>query len=588
MRTSTFRLLAFVLAASATHGVAQTVVPPAPPAAESAAPSAPPAAEPVAPPLAEHAVPSAPAEPAAVVSEPTGTHSAMATKTKDPSGRDTLSVDFPDEDVRNILRNVADLFELNLVIPETLQGKASIKLRDVSWRQIFQVVLNPIGYTYIEDGNIIKVVSNENLQQEPVSTEVFVINNARAADIMPTITSLVDTAAGGKIVVDARSNSLVITERPSRMNRIRPIVEQLDHATDQVMIESKFVEVTDRDVKNLGINWSSLQKYNISAGPFNKTYKNTDGHLNSSGNTENNTDVPFMQNGYEKADTLATRNNPNINPNDPNHGIGPKYTIDPATGVTTYSDIGPSSTLSNTITSSMAQLTSAVFDADQFKLVLSALQSQDQTKVISNPTIVTLNNTEATINVGEERPIPSYTFSEQTGTFQVSGFTWKAIGVLLKVTPQVNARGLIKLTVSPEVSQANGSVIFGGASGTTIPIIATRKAITQVSLKDGYTMALGGLLTQNGTKNETKVPVLGSLPVLGRLFRSNGRDTTTSNLIIFITAKSISSDGAPVEQIFDSSRIRELDMRREDLPGYRDGSDPFIKAPIAATATDKK
>src|ERR1019366_9655533 len=84
-------------------------------------------------------------------------------------GKDTLSVDFPDEEIRNILRNVAELFDLNLVIPETLQGKTSVKLHDVTWRQIFQVVLSPVGYAFIEDGNIIKIVSNESLAQEPVS-----------------------------------------------------------------------------------------------------------------------------------------------------------------------------------------------------------------------------------------------------------------------------------------------------------------------------------------------------------------------------------------------------------------------------------
>src|SRR5688500_10870039 len=189
-----------------------------------------------------------------------------ASRTRDAAGRDTLSVDFPDEDLRNILRNVADLVELNIIMTETLQGKTTIKLRDVTWRQIVQSVLAPVNYTYVEDGNIIKIISNDSLLQEPVSTDVFLINYARASDILPTINSLVDAAAGGKIVVDARSNSLVITERPSRMNRIRPIIEQLDRATDQVMIESKFVEVTDSDVKNIGVNWSSLAAYQLNAG----------------------------------------------------------------------------------------------------------------------------------------------------------------------------------------------------------------------------------------------------------------------------------------------------------------------------------
>src|SRR6478735_1882731 len=201
--------------------------------------------------------------------------------------KDTLSVDFPDEDFKTILCNVADLFELNLVVPDTLTGKTSIKLRDVSWRQIFQVVLSPVGYSYIEEGNIIKIVSNESLQQEPAATEVFILNNAKAADIKPTVDGLVDAAGGGKIVIDNRSNALVITERPSRMGRIRAIIEQLDRATDQVMIETKFVEVTDRDVRNIGVNWASLQGMQVGVGNIQSTWIRSRGQDNSDGSTSN-------------------------------------------------------------------------------------------------------------------------------------------------------------------------------------------------------------------------------------------------------------------------------------------------------------
>ncbi len=490
-------------------------------------------------------------------------------KGKSSSGYDTLSVDFPDEEIRMILRNVADLFELNLIIPETLQGRASIKLRDVSWRQIFESVLDPVGYTYIEDANIIKVVSKESLNDEPVTTEVFMLNFARAADVMPTVSSLVDPARG-KIMVDGRSNSLVITERPTRMNRIRPILEKLDRATDQVMIESKFVEVTDEDTKNVGINWSSLKAYNVSAGPFSRSYSNENGRVTSRERTESNIDVPYMRDGYNRAADVAGV---------PRGTIGPPRQVDSDTGAITYPDLGPGSKDASNYTGDLSRLTTAVFNADKFGVVLSALQTLNNTKVVSNPTVVTLNNTEATINVGEERPIPNYAYSEQTGTFQISGFTYKPIGVILKVTPQVNAQGLIKLTVSPEVSQTTSSVSFGGASATEIPVISTRKATTQVSLKDGYTMAIGGLLTQNLIKGETKVPVLGSIPGLGRLFRSDSKDTTTKNLIIFITAKSINAEGASSEEIFSSEQIRQLNMRKEDLPGHRDGSDPWVKDP---------
>jgi type II secretory pathway component GspD/PulD (secretin) len=199
---------------------------------------------------------------------------------KGAPGKDTLTVDFADEEIRSILRDVAELFDLNMVIPDTLQGKTSVKLHDVTWRQILQVVLTPVGYTFVEDGNIIKIVSNESVNQEPVSTEIFVINYAKAADIQPTVATLVEAAAGGKIVIDARTNSLVITERPSRMKRIRPVIDQLDRPTDQVMIESKFVEISNNDIKNIGVNWSSLSGYNVTATPGSQgiyTYQNTYG-----------------------------------------------------------------------------------------------------------------------------------------------------------------------------------------------------------------------------------------------------------------------------------------------------------------------
>ena len=223
-----------------------------------------------------------------------------------------------------------------------------------------------------------------------------------------------------------------------------------------------------------------------------------------------------------------------------------------------------------------ARTLNAVFSASEFRLVLSALQSQTQVKIVSNPTVVTLNNSEAVINVGQERPIPRYQYNQQTGNLEVNGFDFKPIGVILKVTPQVNAAGRIKLTVAPEVSQSINNVVF---NGNQIPIIDTRKTATTVSLADGYTMGIGGLLTSSSSDGGNRVPFLGAIPGIGRLFRSENKREETTNLIIFITAKTLSADGAPVEKVFDSERVRGLNLRREDLPGHRDGSDPFVKDP---------
>jgi len=519
--------------------------------------------------------------------------------------KDTLSVDFPDEDIKTILRNVADLFELNLVVPDTVTGKTTIKMHDVTWRQIFHNILAPINYTYVEEGNIIKIVSNDTLQQEPGTTEVFILNNAKAADIKPTIDGLVDAATGGKIVIDGRSNALVITERPSRMNRIRGIIEQLDKATDQVMIESKFVEVTDRDIRNIGVNWASLQGQNLSVGKISQAWSKTGGQTRTTtdGNTITYTTNPPITgpNGQFATSTIDLPSGkvsglPATVPGSTGYSnfVHGKDAVAPVAGangvpgipgtpatpdtMTAFDTVNNLMTLTNT--GGTSRLASAVFSASDFNVIVSALKTQNNTKIVSNPTVVTLNNTEATLNVGQEFPIPSYTYNSERGTFEVSGFTYKPIGIILKVTPQVNAQGIIKLSLEPEVSQRNGETTFNGAA---LPIVATRKAKTQVSLKDGYTMGIGGLISASTNHGGTKVPVLGNIPVLGRLFSSKSVDDESTNLLIFITAKTVTSDGAAPEEVFDPRAIKAVGMSREDLPGNRAAKGTNLFAPAPAT-----
>ena len=575
LQTSVFALLALLPTARV---VAQATPAPAAAPAAAAAPA-----------------PAAPPPAVTITAKPEDAAAqGAATKGKDAAGRDALSVDFPDMDIREILRNVADLFELNIIIPESLQGKTTIKLRDVTWRQIFTSVLEPVGYTFVEEGNIIKIITKESVDMEPVVTEIFLINYAKASDIAPIVTSLIDPAKGGKIVIDARTNSLVITERPTRITKMKPIIEQLDRATDQVMIESKFVEVFDSDVKNIGVNWSSLAAYQLHVGNITNTVDRSRGQTSSSGFDRNDTTRLNTINGINNSnivnDTSGTASGSNTGVTiTSTNGTPTSTSTTGSTGNITANSTttiinGTTGNSTNTVDNALSllgsltntgetnRLLSAVFSASDFNVVLSALQQVQRSKIVNNPTIVTLNNTPASINIGQERPIPSYTYNQQTGAYAISGFTYKPIGVILKVTPQVNARGDVKLTVEPEVSQSTRDVDFQGAS---IPVVETRKASTTVSLKDGYTMGIGGLLTSTNRNGASKVPVLGNLPVLGRLFRSDNKNEETTNLIIFITAKTMSANGAPLEQVFESGRLRNLELTPKDLPGYRDGSSPF-------------
>jgi len=427
------------------------------------------------------------------------------------SSKETLSVDFPNAEIRTILRNIADLFELNLVIPEGLQGRASLKLRDVTWKQIFDVLLTPVGYTYVTDGNIIKVVSIESLNVEPAETRIFLLNYSRASDIAPTITSMVEAAKGGKVQVDVRSNALVVTERPKRLEKVDEIIKKLDKATAQVMIEAKFIEVTDTNVKNLGVDWVSLDGYGVSVKP-------TDLMLKGGANAGRNMDGAL---------------------------------------ITDAPDVSQAS-----------HVYGAVLTSEQFGWVLSALQTNNKSKVISNPTVVTINNQEALISVGRQYPIPNYTYNQERGTYEISGFEYRDIGIILKVTPQVNNAGLINLKIDPEVSDFNESesVNFGGAQGTQIPVIRIKRTATQVAIKDGYTMGLGGLIASSEGEGDSKVPLLGDIPGLGKLFKSNSKNSTKANLIVFITAKTLSPEGANYKEVFSDKWLEAGGVTPEDIP----------------------
>ncbi len=479
---------------------------------------------------------------------------------------DTISVDFPNEEIRTVLRNVSDLYMLNIVIPEDLQGTTSIKLRDVSWRQIFNVVLNPIGFTYIEEGNIIQIVSKDTLNFEPPVTEIFMLNYAEASQVSGTISSMVDAEKGGRVQVDARTNGLIVTERQSKMASIRQVIDRLDKPTLQVMIETRFVEVTNQDVSKIGMKWNSLEELDVSASGLGRTYSDIDGRNGSRNNgTENNNETNFGTVDLAIGDTSIS-GDPGIRSGQFVNNLTGQTLLDATTNSDTFVAQSAVRNLNSLVhTGDLTKVTSAVFNSSQIGFIFSALKEQGNSRLVSHPTIVTLNNQEAEISIGEQFPIPNYQYNEERGTFEVSGFDYKDIGVILKVKPSVNNKGLITLKVVPEVSSRTGEREFGGASGASIPIISTRRTQTQIALQDGSTMGLGGLMQATEVEESTKVPFLHKIPGIGAAFRHKDKDASKMNLLIFITAKILPSEDADFEDVFSQGRMTEVGIDMDEI-----------------------
>ncbi|HCJ12440.1 MAG: hypothetical protein A2Y14_05375 [Verrucomicrobia bacterium GWF2_51_19] len=436
--------------------------------------------------------------------------------------KDVISVDFPEEQVRLIVRSVAELYDLNVVIPNDLRGTASIRLRNVTWQEIFKAVLEPLGFTYAVDGNIIKIRNAAEPTKEPLETVFINLTHSTAKDVVKNVQALVDSASGGKIGFDERTNILILTERKGRIEELRKLVTKMDAPEPQVMIETKFIDVNDSDIRDLGLDWSvfSSAGYNVAmskeiattgaSGPINRAFSRIKGV------TE---------------------------------------------GEQTYTQ---------------TRTDTAVLSADQFKVTLKALNVLSKSKITSTPTVVTMNNTPARIAIATSYPIPEYTYNETQGNFAISGFKYTDFGTVLKVTPKAQNR-FISLHVEPEVSTYDEAK-YVLVNATKIPIIDSKKADTLVTMRSGYTLAIGGLMKDTKSKSINRVPLLGYIPIIGSLLFSSKKDTIrTENTIVFVTATQLGYDGTkelydtekPVAQNLDSKKMFELGITDHDMPNYQ-------------------
>lgn len=565
MRTRAVLSLALSLVAFANLGrseVAEPAPTPAPAAAPAAEVPAPDASAPAAAPAAEPAPAAAPAPtettPAVTAPAPVAADAATPgiTKPQQAAGDGRLSVDFPDEDIRNILRNVADLFELNLIIPETLQGKATIKLRNVTWRQIFQKVLTPIGYGFIEDDNVVSVVTLDevNEQQESIIIPITSGNLGEAKLVALAVVSHERDLgngrkiAGGTVTELPAASALQITDTVPKLAAVRETLSRLSKAnsatnTRQVLIETKFYDVTDGNTRNLGV-------------AFNKLATIDGGQLN------------LFQGGATSAGTPLGIPNP---------------------------------------------FSTAIYSRNSFIGAIDALQQDNRVKLVTNPMIVTQQNHKA--EIFEKTTLRYFVPVPQAQGAVPSPPEIKEIEVKtgLTVTPSIidtrDVNGdvtdsLIQMLVVPEVSSLGQDDVYtAGGVSITIPRVNSRTTTTNVVLKNGYTLVLGGLVKTQINKTKTKTPILGDIPGLGLLFRQTLDNVEQRTLLTFITARIITPDGSrpeseknplhpdfaePAKRILTAKQIHDLDITKQDMPGFIDPAGVNIPEAVEPAPTRTK
>ncbi len=415
------------------------------------------------------------------------------------------SLEFREVDIKDILRQLAKQYKLNIVFSENVKGLVTVQLNVVTIEQAMDSIITVNGFSYTKKENVYKVSTQEEALREGKQTKLFKLNNANAIKLKDTLAKVL--TAEGSIEADSRSNSILVTDSVNAINKVEQMMPVLDELTPQVLIEARLIETSLTKAENLGIQWDTT--------------------IAASG-AKRSVTFPFDPLGAGTADANQWYRNyfPSSNPTDTNF----------------TSTSGQAFPFINT-----TSFTFGTLDFSQLAATFKILRTREDTKLIANPRIVTINNQKATINVGKVIPIATYQMDSTSGQWMVTGWENINVGINLEVTPQISPDGHIRLKLKPEVSSEVGSI---GTGVNQRPIISTRTAETEVQIRDGQTVVIAGLVKTKDYTRVSKIPILGDIPFLGYLFKRKTEGSSEPNektdLMIFVTARIMKDNKEPL------------------------------------------
>jgi len=433
-----------------------------------------------------------------------------------------LSLNFQNIEVRALLQVIADFTNFNVVTSDTVTGNVTLRLKDVPWDQALDIILQAKGLGLRKSGNVILIAPKDELNAkekieleakaqiaslEPLRTQSFQLNYAKAADVAAGLSGQAGGSSGGgggnsrvlssrgSMFYEARTNQLFVADTPTYLQAIQDMIVKIDIPVRQVLIEARIVIADDSFGRSLGVKLGAL-----------------DGSL-----SKNN--YP----GYS------------IGTGDTRIGIGGnQVAVGTSTGqrgaTSAFSDTNfvnlPASTQGGFNPASFAlSLFSASMDR-YLNLEISALEADGKGKVVSSPRVITADQQKALIEQGEEIP---YNVATSSGATSIQ---FRKANLKLEVTPQITPEGSVILDVDVTKDSRGNTTPAGFA-------INTKHVQTKVLVENGGTVVIGGIFEQADREDVTKVPFLGDVPYLGNLFKTRTKSSTKTELLIFLTPKMV-------------------------------------------------
>jgi len=425
-----------------------------------------------------------------------------------------LTLNFQDIETRAVLQLLADASGQNIVVSDSVTGNVTLRLQNVPWDQALDIVLRTKGLDKRRQDNVIIVAPQAELaarekadlaarkdvqELAPLRSEYLQVNYAKAQDMAGLIKTQTNSLLSprGSVAVDDRTNTLLLQDTADRLADVRRLVATLDIPVRQVLIEARIVIVNNDFARDLGARFG-----------FTNNQKNGNTGLVTTTGTAAGTD--------QAIGSAIT----NV------QGTGSIYPISVPTGAFASNRYNVNLPVSNPAGSFALGILGSNFIVD---LELSAAQAETQANIISSPRVITANQKEASIEQGVEIPY------QQSASSGATTIQFKKAVLSLKVKPQITPDNRIILDL--DVHKDSVGTVIVTSSGVNVPSIDTRSITTQVLVNDGQTVVLGGILETNQREDETKVPYLGDIPVLGHLFKNTSHKDNKDELMIFITPK---------------------------------------------------
>lgn len=433
-----------------------------------------------------------------------------------------LSLNFQNIEVRSLLQVIADFTNFNIVTSDTVTGALTLRLKDVPWDQALQIIMDAKGLGMRKSGSVLWIAPRDEIDArtkrdyeaaleiqklEPLRTQGFQLNYAKAADILAQISATSGGASGtstrflserGSAISEPRTNQLFVTDTPTKLEEMKALLATLDVPVRQVLIEARIVEARDTFGRALGVR--------LGGGDL-RAQRGGDGGYSIGGDNR----VAFGT-GFDNATASA--------------GAGGTVNTQ-GTFVNLPATVASAGTSSGTFAMSIFNAAANRF----LTLELSAMEADGQGKIVSSPRLMTADQTKALIEQGTEYP---YSVTAPNGATTIA---FKKAVLKLEVTPQITPEGDIILDLDINKDSRGETTTQGVA-------IDTKHIKTQVLVQNGGTVVIGGIFELEETNQENKIPVLGDVPVLGNLFKSRSRASSKREMLVFITPKMIADSTA--------------------------------------------